>query len=151
MKYISVTFLAFLAAILTSCGGSSTAKNISGSWNASILNANGSSAYTFTTNLAQSGGTDVTVSSFGFTSPAPCFTALMGQAATFSVTGSSHGFQTGPFTMTVETALGTQVENILTLTGNRNSGGGISGTWSGTGFSGCTGSGTFSMSAMLPM
>jgi hypothetical protein len=63
----------------------------------------------------------VIVSNFGFTSPAPCFTAPLGQKVTFTASGHSGGFETGPFGMNIATGLMTPVENVLTLTGSRNS------------------------------
>ena len=93
----------------------------------------------------------MTVSSFSFTSDAPCFTAPIGQTATFSVTGHAGGFEVGTFGMDVTTAMGTQVENVLALTGARAADGTISGTWTLTGLSGCSGNGTYTMTAPTPL
>jgi hypothetical protein len=117
----------------------------------SLVNPDGTAAYTFSATLAQSTGSTVNISSFGFTSAAPCFTGPLGQTATFMVTGHSGGFQTGPFGMNVSTAFGTQVENVLTLDGTRGSDGKISGTWTLAGLSGCSGGGSYTMSAPLPL
>lgn len=140
-----------LALFLVSCGSGSPAKKIDGFWSASLQNPDGSLAYSFMTTLTQSMGSTVTVSGFGFTSPASCFTAPLGQTATFTASGHSGGYQTGPFGMSISTGLATMVENVLTLTGARNSDGKISGTWTLTGLSGCSGGGTYTMSAPLPL
>ncbi len=139
-----VAFVAIL--VCSSCGGStSSSKTINGVWRAQLNNADGSSAYLVSASLAQSTGTSVTVSNLTITSPSPCFNAPTGQTATFNGTGSTNGFQTGPFTMTITTGLGTQVENTLALTGTRGNDGNVSGNWTSTGFAGCGGNGTFLM------
>ena len=43
------------------------------------------------------------------------------------------------------------VENVLTLNGTRNSDGRISGTWTLTGLSECSGGGIYTMTAPLPL
>jgi len=143
--------LLLLAAIGTACGSNPIPKVIDGTWNASLLNSDSSVAYTFQTTLNQDTGSAVKVIRFTFTSDAPCFTAPMGQTATFSATGHSRDFQTGPFSMNIATAMGTMVENVLTLNGTRNADGGISGTWTLTGLSGCSGSGNYTMTALRPL
>ena len=69
----------------------------------------------------------------------------MGQTASFTATGKSGGYETGPFAMNISTALMTQIENVITLNGTRNSNGEITGSWTLTGLSRCSGSGTYSM------
>jgi hypothetical protein len=143
--------LLLLASILTACGSSTVPKVIDGTWNASLQNSDSSVAYTFLTTLNQDTGSAVKVIGFTFTSNAPCFTAPFGQTATFTATGHSREFQTGPFGMNISTALGTMVENVLTLTGTRNADGSISGTWTLTGLAGCSGSGNYTMTALRPL
>jgi hypothetical protein len=143
--------LLLFASVLTACGSNSVPKVIDGVWNASLLNSNSSVAYTFQTTLNQDTGSAVKVIRFNFTSDAPCFTVPMGQTATFSATGHSHEFQTGPFSMNISTAMGTMVENVLTLSGTRHDDGSISGTWTLTGSSGCSGNGNYTMTALRPL
>ena len=136
------------SSFLTACGSSSKSRVIDGAWNASLLNSDSSVAYTFQTTLNQDTGTAVKVIRFDFTSNARCFTAPIGQSATFSATGHSRGFQTGPFGMTITSAQGTMVEDVLTLRGTRNADGNISGTWTLTGLGGCSGNGNYTMTAI---
>jgi hypothetical protein len=105
MKCARLISLALLAFFLVSCGSSSPAKKIDGVWNASLQNPDGSVVYTFTATLTQSTGSTVNVNSFGFTSPAPCFAAPLGQSATFTASGRSGGYETGPFGMSIGTGL----------------------------------------------
>lgn len=152
MKCARLISLALLAFFLVSCGSNSPAKKIDGVWNASLQNPDGSVAYTFTATLTQSTGSTVIVSNFGFTSPAPCFTAPLGQNATFTASEHSGGFETGPFGMNIATGLMTPVENVLTLTGSRNSSGKIAGSWTLIGLWGCSGiGGPYNMSSPLPL
>lgn len=149
MKYIAVTLLAFLILILSSCGSSTPSKSINGIYFAQLKNPDGTQAFMFNTTLAQGSGSAVNISSFNFMSPSPCFPSTTSQTATFMVTGSSNGFATGPFDMTVSTAF--PANNVLTLTGMRGSDGNFSGAWTGTGFAGCTGSGSFTMAPPPPV
>ena len=94
MNFARLSFLLVLASILTACGsGSATPKGIDGVWNATLQNSDLSLAYKFSATLAQSMGSTVKVSGFGFTTSAPCFTAPLGQAAAFSPTSSSKKYQ----------------------------------------------------------
>lgn len=151
MKVSYSLSLLLFASLLTSCGSNPTPKVIDGVWNASLLNLNSTVVYTFQATLNQDTGAAVKVSGFVFTSDAPCFTAPLGQTATFSATGHSRQFQTGPFEMNVSTAFGTMVENVLILNGTRNADGSISGTWTLTGLSGCSGNGNYTMTALRPL
>jgi hypothetical protein len=144
-------FSLWLIALILTAWGASPAKKIDGTWNASWLNSNSSVAYTFAATPAQGNGTTVNVSNFNFTSAAPCFTVPLGQSATFSATGHSGGYQTGPFGMSIDTGLMTPVGNVLTLTGTRNADGSISGKWTLTGLSRCSTSGSYNMNQFLSM
>ena len=151
MNLVRSTFVALLAFFLVSCGSSPAPRKIDGFWTAALQYPDSTPAYTFMATLTQSTGSTVSVSSFGFTSAAPCFTTPLGQTATFTATGHSGGYETGPFGMNVSTSFGTQVENVLTLSGTRSSDGKISGTWTLPGLSGCSGSGTYTMTAPTPL
>jgi len=151
MTCARVTSLLLLSCLLAACGSSRPAKKIDGVWNANLQNPDGSVAYTFMATLTQSTGSNVEVSGFVFTATAPCFTDPMGQTAMFSATGHSGGFETGSFGMSIATARGTMVENTLTLDGTRGSDGKISGTWTLTGLAGCSGGGSYTMTALPPL
>ena len=147
-----VLVLLLFAGFIFSCGGSAPPpKKIDGVWFAELDDSTGILAYTFSATLTQGAGSSVNVSSFGFTNSAPCFSSPTGQTATFSVTGSSGGYQTGPFAMNISTAMGVLVENVLTLDGSRKDDGTISGTWTLTGLLGCSANGTYTMRAPVPL
>jgi hypothetical protein len=151
MNRVGVIFVILLGALLVGCGSTRAAKVIDGTWNANLQSPDSTSAYKFSATLTQGSGSTVTVSNFLFTVSAPCFSSPTGQSATFSATGHAGGYQTGPFGMNISTALGVQAENVLTLSGTRNSDGKISGTWTLTGLSGCSASGNYTMQALLPL
>ena len=150
MNRVGVVFLSLLGSLLVGCGSTRAPKVIDGTWNANLQNPDSTSAYTFSSTLNQGTGSTVTVINFLFTASAPCFSSPTRQSATFAATGHAGGYQTGPFAMTISTALGSPVENVLTLTGTRSADGSISGTWTLTGASGCSGSGNYTMQALLP-
>lgn len=149
MRQIEVALSTCLVLILGACGSSRQPQNINGGWFADLKNPDGSSAFAFQTTLTRGSGMAVDVTNFTF-EPAPqCFVSTTSETATFSPTGSSNGIVTGTFAMNVSSTL-PAVQNVLTLQGTRNAGsvdfGSISGTWTLTGQSGCTGiSGTFTM------
>jgi hypothetical protein len=149
MIRIRLIALVVLALFLVACGSTPAPRKIDGAWKASVLNPDLSVAYTIDTTLNQGTGSSVEVISFNFTSAAPCFSDPLGQSATFSATGHSGGVETGPFAMNVSTAFGTGMENVLALTGTRNADGTITGTWTQSGLSGCSGSGNYTMT-LLP-
>ena len=152
MKIARLAFLILLASILTSCGSGPAPKTINGAWRANLLNPDSSTAYTFTTVLTQGTGSTLDVMGFLFVTQPSCFPTPLGQSATFSVKGHGGGFETGPFAMTISTAFGTMTENVLTLKGNRNSDGTITGTWTLTGLGVCSGNnGSFSMQLLPTM
>ena len=151
MNRVGVIFLILLGSLLVGCGSTQAPKVIDGTWNASLQNPDSTPAYTFSATLTQGSGSTVVVSNFLFTASAACFSSPTGQSATFSATGHAGGYQTGKFGMNISTALGVQVENVLTLNGTRNSDGEISGTWNLTGLSGCSASGNYTMQALLPL
>lgn len=53
--------------------------------------------------------------------------------------------------MTVSTMFPENSNNMLTLNGNRNSEGSISGNWTVTGLTRCPGNGTFTMKMPIPV
>ena len=67
------------------------------------------------------------------------------ESGSFTLAGNFNGQLNGKFGMIVQS--GTPTGNTLTLTGSA-AGSTISGNWMLTGSSGCTGSGTFSMTKM---
>lgn len=151
MNRVGITFLILLGSLLVGCGSTRAPKVIDGTWTAKLQNPDSTSAYTFSSTLTQGSGSTVTVSNFVFTASAPCFSSPTGQTATFSATGHSGGYQTGPFAMNISTALGVAAESVLTLSGTRNADGKISGTWTLAGGGECSGSGNYTMQALLPL
>jgi hypothetical protein len=153
MGLARLTALLSLVSLLLACGSNpAPPQKIDGAWKASLQNSPSTLAYSFTTILTQGTGSTVDVSGFQFfVGASPCFTSPLGETATFTGTGQGGGFETDPFAMNISTAFGTGVENVLTLEGTRNSDGTISGNWSITGLSGCSGSGTYTMQLLPTM
>lgn len=145
-KLCVIALLAFgltMAGCGSSNSGNMSANNINGTWSANLMNTDGTTAFGFSANFAQASGSSVTVTNFTITSPSPCFPSTTAETGTFGLSGNSNGTVTGTFGMTVTTMFPT-TNNLLTLTGMVN-GKTITGTWTLTGFSGCSGSGTFTI------
>lgn len=148
MKQASIAMLLALGLTLGACGGGgmgSNSGNVNGNWTATLTNPDGTPAFAFTTSLSQnSGNSTVNVTSLSFSTSTPCFDSQTSETGSFVLSGNFNGNVAGAFGMTISTMFpGTQ--NMLTLQGNANNNT-ISGTWTLTGAqSGCTGSGSFTL------
>jgi hypothetical protein len=149
-KAIKVIVISLLGLAMAACGSSSSPGNINGTWSATLVSSsNQSTAYTFSTTFTQSGGGVLTFTNFAFTSSGPCFTGdATSQTGSFALSGNSNGNVTGTLGMTITTEFpGGATQNVLNLQGNV-SGNTITGTWTLTGVSGCSGNGTFTINRM---
>jgi len=88
------------------------------------------------------GDGSLSVSNFSFSTNSPCFVSGETESGSFTLSGNFNGTVNGKFGFTVQS--GSPAGNNLMLSGTAN-GNTISGTWSVTGSSGCTGNGTFTM------
>jgi hypothetical protein len=145
MRKIWMIGLLSLGLVLAGCGSSNSSgsNNINGTWMANLTDANGNTAFGFSANFAQASGSSVTVTNFTITSPSPCFPSTTAETGTFGLGGNSNGTVMGTFGMTVTTMFPT-TNNLLTLSGTVN-GKTITGTWTLTGVSGCSGNGNFTL------
>ena len=128
---------------LIGCGSnSSNPPNINGTWNATLVSGGNAGVFTFGTSLTVNGDGSLRVSNFSFSTNSPCFVSGESESGSFTLSGNFNGTVNGKFGVTVQS--GSSAGNTLTLSGTAN-GNTISGTWSLTGSSGCTGNGTFTM------
>jgi hypothetical protein len=146
-KQIAIIVLLAMALIMSGCGssnGGNGSGNINGTWMATLNDANGSPVYTFSTTFTQGSGSSLSVTNFNFTSTGPCFASdQTSETGSFALMGNFNGNVTGTFEMTITTMFpGTN--NVLTLQGTV-TGNTISGNWTLTGGTGCTGNGTFTI------
>jgi hypothetical protein len=147
MKYFAGIILLGLAVTLIACGGgNSSSGNINGNWSATLT---GSQDIGFTTSFTQGSGSTLNVANFTFTTQSPCFSSSTTETGSFTLSGNSGGNVQGNFGMTISTMFPPgQTNNELTLQGTVNSGT-VSGNWNLTGAqTGCTGTGSFTMTAM---
>ena len=145
MKQFGMAMVLALGVLLAACGGgsSSTAATVTGNWTATLT---GTEDLSFTTSLTQNSGTVVTGTNLSFTTSTPCFTSGGTQTGSFVLSGNFNGNITGAFQLVITS--GTPSGNTLTLQGTVNNNT-VTGTWNLTGVtSGCTGSGTFTMTKM---
>jgi hypothetical protein len=146
MKQFAITALVLLGLALVGCGSNSNSTSINGNWNATLLsNGSNTTTFAFGTSLTVNGDGSLTVSNFKFTTSSPCFQSGTTETGGFSISGNFSGQTNGAFTMAVQS--GTPAGNTLTLNGTDH-GNTISGKWTLTGSSGCTGSGTFTMNKL---
>lgn len=140
---IGMIVILMVGLITAGCGGGTGLNpgNINGTWTATLTNPDGSSAFAFTTSFTQSSGNALSVTNFTFSSSGSCFSSPTTETGSFNLSGNFNGTVTGSFEMTISTLFPEQ-NNVLTLNGTVN-GSTISGTWTLTGTTGCSGNGTF--------
>jgi hypothetical protein len=139
-----------LGLTLVGCGSGteSSSGNINGTWNAALTNTDGSPAFGFSTTFTQGSSSTLSVTNFTFTSSGSCFAAdQTSETGSFSLSGNFSGNVTGTFGMTITTMFPSGTNNVLTLQGSV-AGNTISGTWTLTGATGCSGNGTFTINRM---
>jgi hypothetical protein len=139
MKKLAVVGLMAVALTLVGCGSNGSKGNINGTWTAVLT---GDENFTFGTSLVVNNDGTLIVSQFSFSTNGPCFVSGETESGSFGLTGDFNGKVTGTFTLNVVS--GQPSGNTLMLAGTVN-GNAITGTWSLTGGSGCTGSGNFTM------
>ena len=127
---------------MVGCGTSVNPANINGVWTATLLDTNQATIFTFGTSLIVNGDGTLSITNFQFSSNSPCFVSGETESGSFSLSGNFNGQITGSLNFIVKS--GSPGGNTLTLTGQA-AGNSISGNWTLTGGSGCTGSGTFTM------
>ncbi|HVN21540.1 MAG TPA: hypothetical protein VMU05_22330 [Dongiaceae bacterium] len=143
MKQYAVALALVLGLALVGCGSNNSKdSNINGTWNATLTSGGNSTVFAFGTSLQTNSDGSLTVSNFDFTTNSPCFESGETETGSFTLSGDFNGNVNGKFGMTVQS--GNPAGNTLALSGAVN-GNTISGTWTLTGSSGCTGNGTFTM------
>ena len=143
MKQFAVAVLLLVGLTLVGCGSnSSNPSNINGTWTATLLDSNNTTVFTFGTSLMVNGDGSLTISNFNFSTNSPCFVSGETETGSFALSGNSNGNVTGKFGFNVQS--GSPSGNTLILSGTAN-GNTISGTWTLTGGTGCSGSGSFNM------
>lgn len=150
-KLIGVIVLLALGLAMAGCDGANApgSGNINGTWFANLTDSNGEIVdlvYSFSATFTETSNNGLDITNFTFVTPGPCFASYSAdqysETGTFSLSGNFNGNVTGTFGMTINTLFPTN--NVLTLNGTVN-GSKITGTWSATGLSGCSGSGTFTI------
>lgn len=147
MKQFTIALFVLMVLTLVGCGSSNTnASNVNGTWNATLTSAtSGSPVFTFGTSLQLNSDGSLNITNFSFNTSSPCFVSGDTESGSFTLAGNFNGQTTGTFGFTIKS--GTPSGNTLTLSGAV-TGNTISGTWTLTGGTGCSGNGTFTMTRM---
>jgi hypothetical protein len=148
MKRLAIVALLAFELMISGCG--STTKTVtqtaaSGTWQAAITGGVGeASALNFITSYTVNGDNSLSIATLQFltTGAGSCFESGATASGTATLTTDSANLTTGPVTFIVQS--GTPAGNTLTLSGTE-SNTTITGTWTLTGGTGCTGQGDFTM------
>ena len=143
MKRLAKAMLLMVCLTLVGCGlGSSDSSNINGTWNATLIDTNDTTVFSFGTSLVVNNNGSLSITNFNFTTNSPCFVSSGTESGSFTLSGDFNGNVNGKFGFVVQSS--SPIGNTLTLSGTAN-GNTISGNWTLTGGTGCTGSGSFTM------
>ncbi|HWO31216.1 MAG TPA: hypothetical protein VNO32_20670 [Candidatus Acidoferrum sp.] len=151
-KSIGIIILLAVGIAMVGCSSSSNngsnSTNVNGNWSASLTSTpTGPTIYAFTTTLAETSGGGLSISNFTFTSAGSCFVSgETSEAGTFTLSGNFNGNVTGTFGMTINS---TNANNAtLTLQGGVGPNNTLTGIWTLTGSTACSGQGTFTFNKM---
>jgi len=143
MRKRVVGILLAVPLVLSACGSNSSTTattTASGTWQADIMGGAGEAgALSFITSFSIGSGGALSVSSIQFINVQTCFASDATASGTLVVTTGTNNVVTGTLSFQVVSGGST-----LSLSGTEN-GTTITGTWTLTGGTGCTGSGTFTM------
>ena len=139
MKKLAVAGLVAVVLTLVGCGWHNHGNgNINGTWTAILSDSD----FSFGTSVVVNGDGTLSINQFSFSTNGPCFVSGETESGSFAFTGDFNGHVTGQFDFKVVS--GSPSGNTLKLMGTVN-GNAITGTWTLTGGTGCTGSGNFTM------
>jgi len=143
MKQFASVVCLVVCLTLVGCGNNpADPANINGIWNATLTDTTNTTIFSFGTSLTVNGDGTLSVINFNFTTNSPCFVSGETESGSFTLAGDFNGNVNGKLNFVVQS--GSPAGDTLTLTGMAN-GNTISGKWSLTGGTGCTGSGNFTM------
>jgi hypothetical protein len=143
MKQLWTIFMLGIALVMAGCGTSSS-NSINGNWTAALMSSNNSSSpvFNFSLTLAQSSGSNLSITNLSFATSSPCFAGGATATGGFALSGTMNGVTSGSLQMSIQSNAGS---NQLTLQGTVNNNT-VTGNWTLNGItSGCTGQGTFTM------
>lgn len=141
-KSIGVLVPIVLGLAMVGCGSGSSSTNVNGNWSASLTSSpSGPTIYAFTTTFTEMSGGGLSITNFTLTSGGSCFVSgQTTESGSFTLSGDFNGNVKGTFGMTI-----TGSGNTLTLQGGVGNNNTITGNWSLTGSTGCTGNGVFTI------
>ena len=148
LKTLGLVGILTIGMLAVGCGNNSSSTNVNGTWSASLVNSSdGSTAYAFTTSLNESSGGSISVTNFKLTSTGPCFVdGQTNESGNFTLSGDFSGNVKGTFGMTISSTATPGAQ--LVLQGGVAKNNTITGTWSLTGSTACSGEGTFVFNRM---
>lgn len=134
-----------IALMLAGCATNSSNGSLNGNWTAALIssNSNATPHFNFTLTMAETSGSNLSITNLNFTTSSPCFASGTTATGGFTMSGTLNGVTSGGFQMNLQSAGSSSNQLSLQGTINNNT---IGGNWTLTGTTaGCSGSGTFTM------
>ena len=145
MKQVWTIVVLGIALTLAGCGTNSSNGSLNGNWTAALISSNSNTTpnFNFTLTMAETNGSNLSITNLNFTTSSPCFASGTTATGGFTLSGTFNGVTSGGFQMNIQSTGSSNNQLGLQGTINNNT---ISGNWTLTGTTaGCSGSGTFTM------
>lgn len=152
MRLASASCALIVSLVLLGCGSGYNRHpaNLSGNWNITLLQSNGTTAFAFSTSLTEVGGSVLNGSNVTFNPATSCFSSQISESGVVQFSSGGYGYYSGggstAMALTVKGLSSSGGTTTLNLQGTVNPDNSVSGTWNLTGVSAsCAGSGSFTM------
>jgi hypothetical protein len=134
-----------VALMLAGCSTNSSNGSLNGNWTAVLISSNATSTpnFNFTLTMAETSGSNLSITNLNFTTSSPCFASGATATGGFTLSGTLNGVTSGGFQMNIQSTNNNNNQLSFQGTINNNT---ISGNWTLTGTTaGCSGFGRFTM------
>ena len=152
MRTALLTCALGISLVLLGCGNgySQHPANLSGNWNVTLLQTNGTTAFSFSTSLTEVGGSILNGSNVTFNPATSCFSSQVSESGAVQFSSGGYGYYSGggstAMSLTIKGLSNNGATDTLNLQGSVNPDHSVSGTWTISGVStSCSGSGSFTM------
>src|SRR5215469_5347390 len=93
-----------IALILAGCGTNPSNSSLNGNWTAALISSNSNTTphFNFTLTLAETSGSNLSITNLHFTTSSPCFASDTTATGGFTLSGTLNGVTSGGFQMNIQ-------------------------------------------------